>query len=122
MTSKRTKAKRRRIPTFTIAELEDAGRLPPYSYLMDALDKRADQNRTVASTVDRQAIDMQTSIDLLVEQLPDEAKWWVKHLGHTARIEIDRLLKGTGVENFAKNWREHKADLEDIERNFDTKL
>lgn len=45
MTSKKTKAKRKAIPTFTIAELEDAGRLPPYTYLIDRLDKWADQNK-----------------------------------------------------------------------------
>lgn len=39
MTSKATKAKRKAIPTFTIAELEEAGLLPPYSWLMDPVDK-----------------------------------------------------------------------------------
>ncbi|MBZ9812478.1 hypothetical protein [Mesorhizobium sp. CA7] len=38
MNSKSTKAKRRKIPTYTIAGLEDAGKLPPFTYLMDPLD------------------------------------------------------------------------------------
>lgn len=40
MNSKTTKAKRKVIQTFTIAELEEAGSLPPYSYLIDPIDRR----------------------------------------------------------------------------------
>jgi hypothetical protein len=58
---------------------------------------------------------VKTSIDVLVEQLPHDARWWVNHLSIGARVEIDRLLKETGIENFRKHWREHKADLEKIE-------
>lgn len=41
MNSKSTKAKRSRIPTYTIAELEDAGKLPPFTYLTDPLERMA---------------------------------------------------------------------------------
>ncbi|KQZ92271.1 hypothetical protein ASD64_19420 [Mesorhizobium sp. Root157] len=39
MNSKSTKEKRRRIPTFTLKELEEAGKIPPYTNLMDPFDK-----------------------------------------------------------------------------------
>lgn len=52
MTSKASKAKRKAIPTFTIAELEEAGRLPPYSWLMDPADKwAAGQERKVSVSI-----------------------------------------------------------------------
>lgn len=65
---------------------------------------------------------VRTSIDLMIEQLPDGAKWWVRHLRPAARIEIDRLLKETGVENFTRYWREHRANLEKAEHDFGKKL
>lgn len=58
------------------------------------------------------------TVKFLVNQLPDDAKWWVEHLPLSARSEIDRLLRETGIENFAVHWKDHKADLEDIERSF----
>ena len=62
------------------------------------------------------------SLECLVDQLPDDAKWWVKHLSPLARIEINRLLKETGVENFTTYWQEHKADLEEAEQSYGTRL
>ncbi|MER9822209.1 hypothetical protein NKJ50_09765 [Mesorhizobium sp. M0115] len=64
----------------------------------------------------------ENSVSFLVEQLPDDAKWWVEHLSPAARIEIDRLLKETGVQNFTKHWKEHRAELEDFERSLGTTL
>ncbi|KQZ29183.1 hypothetical protein ASD50_18520, partial [Mesorhizobium sp. Root552] len=36
---------------------------------------------------------MKTSIDLLVEQLPDDARWWVQYLSIGARVEIDVFIR-----------------------------
>lgn len=58
----------------------------------------------------------------LMEQLPPDAQWWIKHLSPPARTEIDRLLRETGPANFTIYWREHKADLEDLERSFGARL
>ncbi|MDX8517200.1 hypothetical protein [Mesorhizobium dulcispinae] len=63
----------------------------------------------------------QTAIRLLLEQLPDDARAWIGNLPLPARAEIDRLLKETGVENFKAHWREHKADLDELERSFTLK-
>lgn len=63
----------------------------------------------------------QTAIRLLLEQLPDDAKSWIGNLSVCARAEINRLLKGTGVENCKAHWREHKVDLDELERSFETK-
>ncbi|KQZ94310.1 hypothetical protein ASD64_05495 [Mesorhizobium sp. Root157] len=38
MNSKSTKEKRRRIPGFTLKELEESGKIPPYTHLMDSFD------------------------------------------------------------------------------------
>ncbi|MFK0689529.1 hypothetical protein ACFX5Q_15150 [Mesorhizobium sp. IMUNJ 23033] len=62
------------------------------------------------------------AIDSLLERLPDDARAWIGHLSPSARTEIDRLLKETGVENFSDHWREHKAYLEELENSFATKL
>ena len=61
-------------------------------------------------------------VSVLVEQLPADAKWWVKSLSVNARIEIDRLLREIGVEAFAICWRSHRATLEELEKSFDTRL
>jgi hypothetical protein len=58
----------------------------------------------------------------LVAQLTTDAQWWVKHLSPAARIEIDRLLRETGPANFTTYWREHKADLDELERCFGARL
>lgn len=39
MSSKSTKEKRRKIPTFTLKELEEDGKIPPYTNLMDPFDR-----------------------------------------------------------------------------------
>jgi hypothetical protein len=39
LNSKSTKEKRRKIPTFSLKELEEAGKIPPYTNLMDPFDK-----------------------------------------------------------------------------------
>lgn len=64
---------------------------------------------------------VETAIKKLVDQLPDDAKSWIGHLSPSARAEIDRLLKETGVENFKAHWREHKADLDELESSFGAK-
>lgn len=61
------------------------------------------------------------AIEVLVAQLPEEAKAWTGHLPVFTRAEIDRLLKETGVENFKAHWREHKADLDELESSFGAK-
>lgn len=65
---------------------------------------------------------MKTAIDDLTDQLPPEAQWWIKGLSPLARIEIDRLLREVGPANFATHWREHKADLDALQRSFDIRL
>lgn len=62
--------------------------------------------------------DMQNNIDLLVEQLPADAKAWVKGLNVNERVEINRLLRETGVDNFSRNWRDHKAELDELKNSF----
>lgn len=44
LNSKSTKAKRKAIPGFTLAELVAAGRLPPFFHLRDVFDELVDQN------------------------------------------------------------------------------
>ncbi|MBZ9864231.1 hypothetical protein LB515_02470 [Mesorhizobium sp. CA15] len=53
-------------------------------------------------------------------QLPEDATAWMNSLKPTVRAEIDRLMKETGVVSFAKYWREHRSELEELERSFDT--
>ncbi|MER9814673.1 hypothetical protein [Mesorhizobium sp. M0129] len=63
----------------------------------------------------------QTAIGSLLEQLPDDARAWIGNLPLPARAEIDRLLKATGIDNFKAHWREHKADLDELESSFGAK-
>lgn len=46
MSSKSTKEKRRKIPMFTLKELEEAGKIPPYTHLMDSFDKWLEEEET----------------------------------------------------------------------------
>ncbi|WP_162251972.1 hypothetical protein, partial [Mesorhizobium sp. Root552] len=63
----------------------------------------------------------QSSPAPLPAMLPDyereklNAEILLNKAAYGACLQIDRLLKETGIENFSKHWREHKADLEKIE-------
>lgn len=63
----------------------------------------------------------QTAIESLLEQLPGEARAWIGSLPLPAHAEMERLLKETGVENFKSYWRDHKTELDELERSFTTK-
>ncbi|ESX46669.1 hypothetical protein NLY43_06970 [Mesorhizobium sp. C416B] len=50
MNSKSTKSRRRKIPMFNLKELEEAGKIPPYSHLRDPLERLAlDEERKEAT-------------------------------------------------------------------------
>jgi hypothetical protein len=59
-----------------------------------------------------------SSASELIPELPKEAQNWLDRLNHEEREPFVRILKDVGPANFARYWREHKAEYETFLHDF----
>jgi hypothetical protein len=50
--------------------------------------------------------------------LPDEAKAWIARLSSAQKRGLQTILNDVGPQNFLNYWKEHKADIEQLEFEF----